>query len=254
VFDQYNKTLNKLFDYCEPLGIVYDSSNRILAFNLLFSKALKTYFSIYTMCKEGYATEAFILFRSLIEIRINMKYLWNSDYQTGDRFIEYVDYIKYDYLMSVKKNPEDYDRFVSVIGNVEELKEKHDRFITKYQNIRKHYWSGLPTKQMIEKLPPESKKVEMEAYERIYRLCSFHVHTNVMALKTSISESGMFRISPNLDDIESIFPSVTTDIIELIGYWLACMEVPQNSDLLREFDILFKCLQDNYFGREERST
>jgi hypothetical protein len=232
----FHVLLSKFFDYCTQLKIVCDSSPRDMAINLLYAKAIKTYYAIYTLSKEGYGGDALIIIRSMLDIKINMKYIWNSNPSVANRFFDYEIYSQYKYINSRLEEDPNYIKLNNKrLFDFDAVSKGAEQFIKKYAKGKSHQWSGKTTKEMIELLPEEDKEEEKMVYKSLYRITSTFVHSNIIALKHYISSSGAFIIAPDTLHINRAYRVAVLLVNEIILLWQKHNNVPITPEIDQQF-------------------
>lgn len=232
----FNYLLEKYFDYSSSLKIVFDSTHKDLAINLLYAKAIKTYYAIYTLSIQGYGGDALILLRSLLDIKINMKYIWYADLSIADRFFEYENYSKYNYIMSkLDEEPNFIKSYNKKLFDFDVISEAAKLFPKKYPKGNPNNWSGISIKGMIDSLPEKEKEEEEKAYKTVYRLTSAYVHSNVIALRAYLSKGSIFNIAPDTGHIETAYTGAVLLLDKILSLWQQFMHVKLSPDLEKDF-------------------
>jgi len=249
IFKAYQYFIDSFLDYCTENKLLVLSSIKIEAINYLYIKSLRTFYAIYTLSKNAYASESAILLRVLMEIKVNMLYIWNSDEAIAQRFFDYGNYAKYEHFSS--KNLQDYELFDSQLGNkIEKLKADHDNFIEKYNNVRKYKWAGIGIQEMIQKLPSDIREIEFEDYNSIYRTCSNYIHSNIIAMQELRSESGIFRVDTGPEELEYVdilFPTSILYMLEdILPLYQEYMGIKLDEKLQLNYDNLLKYVNVKY--------
>ncbi len=231
VFKTYSFCLEEILDFCHAQEIIYDNTAKRLVMSLIFSKAIKTYYAIYSLCKEGYGGEAIVLFRTLMDMNFNLRFIYCSDEEYSNRFLDYHDYAVYE--CNLPKKGRSYLKDVemeTILISSPDLKEGHDAYNIKYPKGRRDTWSGKSIHDMLQSLPDDIKGKELRDYDTFYKVTSFHVHSNIVSIKDRITADGIFRIAPNLQYLDQVFPISTHYIVKIIALWLKYMDInlPEN--------------------------
>lgn len=127
---------------------VDDALKVIVTFHL--AKSVRTVRAIVNLCKSGWAVEAQILLRSLVELMITLNYIVDGGLDRAILYIEHDHILKKDILENILKDEE----MVQIVGYTEEdVREINSN----YESVKKNYpnkyqWANKTIRKMADKV------------------------------------------------------------------------------------------------------
>jgi hypothetical protein len=184
--------------------INFPAHKRIFLFFL--TKVIKTYSSIYILCRQGYGQDACCLLRSLLETLISVKYILH-DLNSADgkavRFVEYKWVIFKRQISELEKKItlQSREEFLSQKAMIN---EKFNEYKCKNAIVSDRAlltWSGKSVKDMAKLVD----KRLVDEYESAFRRYSRFSHPSIIGDKEYLNfEDDVLRLSPLPNSIEII--------------------------------------------------
>ncbi len=188
-----NDAIQKSADLFEENNKVLD--NHLLLAQFFLSKTVTSFYAVWTLCKNGYGQDAFIVLRTIFENLVNLSFVNQEPAKRVPLFIEY-DYIK------AHKRLEDYESLYPEKSKEERIRQY---IIARYEKVKDNYpnknrWSRISLFDM-------AKSCELENYYyMVYRLGSVFTHGGSDSTQDYINTNGThFSIrfgQPNTEKID----------------------------------------------------
>lgn len=180
------------------------SHKRIFIF--LFTRALKTYLAIQTLCRQGYGQDIATLVRSLLENLVSARYILcdpRSADEKATRFVDYKWIVFRRYISNGKQDPAEIKDILTkkLVSKKDVVLEKVEAFKEKYKvksDKALVTWSGRSVRDMAKR----AAQSLLKEYDDTFRLSSRFSHPSIIGDRAYIKYIGN-------DMTFSPFPSAT---------------------------------------------
>lgn len=209
-----------------------------------YARAIKLLAAVRIICMKGYATEASILLRSLLNLCINLKWLTLKD--SKRRMKKFADYEIVVLHNTMKKALKHGGPSKSRTAKVQQVGKQAKAIKRKYESgdeWHPYFWSGKYISEM-------AKDVSMlDQYDLVYRQLSEREHTSPAAVRDflEISASGGIRlkVGQSYEGIPMVLLSTLDYFLQTIGAGIEIVQL-HGLDFVAEYK-QFQKLHLKYF-------